>query len=124
MYVDKTGILVKCSFRHNISRSRSKNCWMVEGRKYNNFLAFERHSYTQREIFFSSKLHLSLSDRIIIGSKEAQNFRFVIKKISETCDTNHSLHWKVTLGMLYRLTNLYRKQISHVREISFFIYFL
>ncbi len=39
---------------------------MVEGRQYNYFGAFEPHSYTQREISFS-KLHLSLSDRFIIG---------------------------------------------------------
>ncbi len=39
---------------------------MVDGRQYNCFWAFEPHSYTQREIFLS-KLHLSLSDRIIIG---------------------------------------------------------
>ncbi len=38
---------------------------MVEGRQYNHFGAFEHHSYTQREISFS-KLHLSLSDGIII----------------------------------------------------------
>ncbi len=37
---------------------------MVEGRQYNHFGAFEPHSYTQREIFL---LHLSLSDRFIIG---------------------------------------------------------
>ncbi len=40
---------------------------MVEGRQYNHFGAFEPHSYRQREIFFLSKLHLSLSDRFIIG---------------------------------------------------------
>ncbi len=39
---------------------------MVEGRQYNHFGAFEPHSYTQREFLFS-KLHLSLSDRFIIG---------------------------------------------------------
>ncbi len=39
---------------------------MVEGRQYNHFGAFESHSCAQREIF-SSKLHLSLSDRFIIG---------------------------------------------------------
>ncbi len=39
---------------------------MVDGRQYNCFWAFDPHSYTQREIFFS-KLHLSLNDRIIIG---------------------------------------------------------
>ncbi len=39
---------------------------MVDGRQYNCFWAFEPHSYTQRETFFS-KLHISLSDRIIIG---------------------------------------------------------
>ncbi len=36
---------------------------MVEGRQCNHFGAFEPHSYTQR-VFF---LHLSLSDRFIIG---------------------------------------------------------
>ncbi len=39
---------------------------MVEGRQYNRFGAFEPHSCTQRH-FLSSKLHLSLSDRFIIG---------------------------------------------------------
>ncbi len=39
---------------------------MVEGRQYNHFGAFGSHSCTQRE-FFPSKLHLSLSDRFIIG---------------------------------------------------------
>ncbi len=102
-----TVILVKCSFRHNTSPASSKNCWDGRGWQYNDFRAFEPHSYTQREFFFS-KLHRSLSDRIIIGLKVGQNFRFV-KKNSGTCDTKLSLHWKVSLRMLYRLINLYRK---------------
>ncbi len=66
IYGGKTVILVKCPFRHNTSPVRSKIGGMVEGRQCNHFGAFEPHSYTQRE-FFSSKLHLSLSDRFIIG---------------------------------------------------------
>ncbi len=103
----KTVILVKCPFRHNTSPARSKNCWDGRGEAIQLFLSVEPHSYTQRDFFFS-KLHLSLSERIIIGVKEGQNFRFV-KKISEICDTKLSLHCKVTLGMFYRLTNLYSK---------------
>ncbi len=66
VYVGKTVILVKCSFRHNTWFARSKNWWDGRGRQYNHFWAVKPHSYTQREIFLS-KLHLSLSDRFIIG---------------------------------------------------------
>ncbi len=31
VYEDKTGILVKCSFRHNTSSARSKNWWDSKG---------------------------------------------------------------------------------------------
>ncbi len=68
----KTVILVKCSFRHNTSPVRSKNWWGGRGRQCNHFEAFEPHNYTQREFFSSSKLHLSLSDRSIIGLTEAK----------------------------------------------------
>ncbi len=63
LYGGKAVILVKYPFRHNTSPVRSKIGGMVEGRQCNHFEAFEPHSYTQREIFFS-KLHLSLSDRL------------------------------------------------------------
>ncbi len=53
--------------------------------------------------------------------KEGQNFRFGEKKLmSETCDTKLQSHWEVALCMFYRLTDLYAKQISHVREIDLF----
>ncbi len=48
---------------------------MVVGRQCNHFGAFGPHSYTQRE-FFSSKLHLSLSDRFIIGLYRGYAFNF------------------------------------------------
>ncbi len=52
IYVGKTVILVKCSFRHNTSSARSKIGGMVEVRQYNHFEAFEPHSYTKRDVFF------------------------------------------------------------------------
>ncbi len=71
----KTVILVKCPFHHNTSPVRSKN-W--RGGRGGNTTIYERLSLiaTHNEIFSSSKLHISLTDRIIIGLKEGQNFRF------------------------------------------------
>ncbi len=52
---------------------------MVEG---GNTTISERLSLTatHNEKYLFSKLHISLSDRIIIGLKEGQNFRFVKTK--------------------------------------------
>ncbi len=66
LYEGKTVILVKYPFHQNTSIVRSKIGGMVEGMQYNNFEAFEPIA-THNEIFSSSKLHLSLSERFIIG---------------------------------------------------------
>ncbi len=67
IYGGKTVILVKYPFRHNTSSTRSKNWRDSRNEAIQPFLSFKPHSYTQREKFSSSKLQLSLSDRIIIG---------------------------------------------------------
>ncbi len=66
LYVGKTVILVKCPFRHNTSPVRSKISGMVEG---GNITISERLSLiaTHNEKIFLTKIHLSLSDRFIIG---------------------------------------------------------
>ncbi len=62
---DKTGILVNCSFHHNTSSVRSKNWW--DGRRNTTVSEGLSIIATHNEKYIYSKLHLSLSDRIIIG---------------------------------------------------------
>ncbi len=62
----------------------------------------------------SSFLFLVVSGSINWRFKEGQNFELV-KNIAQTRDTKVQVHWKVTLGVFYRLTNLYLKIFSHVR---------
>ncbi len=72
LYGGKTVILVKCPFRHNTSPVRSKNWWDGRRDTMHHFGEFEPHSYTQRVFYLL--LHLSLSDRFIIGGY-ASNFQ-------------------------------------------------
>ncbi len=75
IYEGKTIILVQCSFHHNTSSARSKNWWDGRREAIQRFLSVSASQlHATKKI--PSKLHLSLSDRIIIGLKEGQNFRF------------------------------------------------